>query len=222
MFLFIIDTNHYAGNFEREMAGYLTGHVADCGTGQKEADIFHEELGLSGLYDENHPFKNVMKQHNSHGNLTPAVVYETPGFFSNGVGGHYCKRDPQCEEQALKDRNAHWAKEAEKWELMVNSEEARKDRHLHLDFCRARYNEYIARTKEPLKEYPVYQSVAIFFETKLTEDQIKLLRNRIAKFPVYWATSGKGIFSHYNNPCIDVLGARIIEQKEVLVEELNW
>ncbi|KKK83825.1 hypothetical protein LCGC14_2789530, partial [marine sediment metagenome] len=31
--IFIIDTDSYAGNFEREMCAYITGRVGECGVG---------------------------------------------------------------------------------------------------------------------------------------------------------------------------------------------
>ncbi len=44
MFKLIIETNHYAGNFEREMTAYCTGHVGECGVGKEHAAIFREEV----------------------------------------------------------------------------------------------------------------------------------------------------------------------------------
>lgn len=33
--ILIINTNQYAGNFEREMCAYVTGQVGDCGVGEE-------------------------------------------------------------------------------------------------------------------------------------------------------------------------------------------
>lgn len=41
-FLFIINTDSYAGNFEREMCAYSTGIIGDCEVGDKQADDFIE------------------------------------------------------------------------------------------------------------------------------------------------------------------------------------
>jgi len=41
---FIIDTNEYAGNFEREMCAYCTGQIGDCGVGEEEAEKFEKIL----------------------------------------------------------------------------------------------------------------------------------------------------------------------------------
>lgn len=44
MFVLIIETNEYAGNFEREMCAYVTGQTGDCGVGKKEAIKVENEL----------------------------------------------------------------------------------------------------------------------------------------------------------------------------------
>lgn len=41
---FIIDTNSYAGNFEREMCAYLTGQVGDCGVGDEHIESLKEQF----------------------------------------------------------------------------------------------------------------------------------------------------------------------------------
>ena len=40
--IFVIRTNHYAGNFEREMCAYMTGQVGECGVGE---GIAEEQFG---------------------------------------------------------------------------------------------------------------------------------------------------------------------------------
>lgn len=45
MYQFIIDTDSYAGNFERELCGYCTGHWDGETHGGKQAAIFNEEVG---------------------------------------------------------------------------------------------------------------------------------------------------------------------------------
>lgn len=37
-FVFVIDTNEYAGNFEREMCAHITGQVGECGVGDEFVD----------------------------------------------------------------------------------------------------------------------------------------------------------------------------------------
>lgn len=44
----IIDTDSYAGNFERELCAYLTGHIGECGVGSKyvDDDVYNKFEGL--------------------------------------------------------------------------------------------------------------------------------------------------------------------------------
>lgn len=41
--IFLIDTDSYAGNFEREMTAYCTGAVGNCEVGQEFAEQFTKE-----------------------------------------------------------------------------------------------------------------------------------------------------------------------------------
>ncbi len=51
--IFLIKTDSYAGNFERDMCAYITGMVGECGVGAEEAQLFYQEMGLvEHLLDE--------------------------------------------------------------------------------------------------------------------------------------------------------------------------
>jgi hypothetical protein len=54
---FVINTNRYAGNFEREMCAYITGQVGECGVGSSLAGEFNAEEGAD-LADE---FERIIK-----------------------------------------------------------------------------------------------------------------------------------------------------------------
>lgn len=43
-YIFVIDTDGYAGNFHREMCAYVTGHVGESGAGDKEREIYINEV----------------------------------------------------------------------------------------------------------------------------------------------------------------------------------
>jgi hypothetical protein len=43
--MFIVQTDKYAGNFEREMCAYMTGQYGECEVGDREADEFTESEG---------------------------------------------------------------------------------------------------------------------------------------------------------------------------------
>ncbi len=50
--IFVIDTNQYAGNFERTMCAYCTGMIGDCEVGIDLAQEFYDDFGFSSG-DEN-------------------------------------------------------------------------------------------------------------------------------------------------------------------------
>jgi len=57
-FIFVIETDKYAGNFERQMCGYLTGKFGECGVGEEEAREFLEDRGLRA---EDSPFDDFVE-----------------------------------------------------------------------------------------------------------------------------------------------------------------
>jgi len=46
LYIFVIDTDYYAGNFERNLCAYATGYVGECGVGRQMAQQFYEDMGL--------------------------------------------------------------------------------------------------------------------------------------------------------------------------------
>jgi len=60
-----IKTNSYAGNFEREMTAYCTGHIGECEVGMKEKLLYNKECGkeiegVQRIPDENGCFRPVV------------------------------------------------------------------------------------------------------------------------------------------------------------------
>ncbi len=39
-YILVIDTDQYAGNFERELTAFVTGCIGECGVGQEQAEMF--------------------------------------------------------------------------------------------------------------------------------------------------------------------------------------
>ncbi len=82
-YLVIIDTEQYAGNFERELCAYCTGHVGECEVGDDEADIFEKEEPGCKL------FQNVTLEPDENGCHRPVKLYVTPGWWNDGLGSEY-------------------------------------------------------------------------------------------------------------------------------------
>jgi hypothetical protein len=45
-YIFVVDTEEYAGNFEREMCAYATGMTGECGVGYEGAKQYAEDMSL--------------------------------------------------------------------------------------------------------------------------------------------------------------------------------
>src|SRR5689334_7421600 len=79
----IFDTDHYAGNFEREMVAYISGQVGDCEVGSAQAALAEKEVGLAWFEE------NIVFHPDEHGCHRPADSEPTPGWWNDGKGGHF-------------------------------------------------------------------------------------------------------------------------------------
>lgn len=83
MYIFVIDTEDYAGNFEREMCAYMTGCIGQCGVGEEYAEVFRRETGLEeveGVIDT---------RQNDDDCFRPCLIMETPGWATLPNGTHF-------------------------------------------------------------------------------------------------------------------------------------
>ena len=84
-YVVIVDTEQYAGNFERDMVAFITGQVGECEVGQEQATTARTELAASTLawFDN-----NTMQLPDDHGCHRPANLAPTPGWYNDGNGNH--------------------------------------------------------------------------------------------------------------------------------------
>lgn len=84
-YVFVVDTNSYAGNFERELVAYMTGARGDCRVGKTEAKYYEEDMGELGVAltaklgqypDDNECYR-------------PATIWPTPNRYNDGDGNHF-------------------------------------------------------------------------------------------------------------------------------------
>lgn len=104
----VIDTNLYAGNFEREMCGYVTG-VWDGEThGGDQADVFHQEV-------DGNPFGEIVEQRpdDDHGWMSPQKLERTPPDFQhyNSVSIHFSEKPSEHLVNLIKSRAHKFALE---------------------------------------------------------------------------------------------------------------
>lgn len=152
-YVFIIDTEQYSGNFEREMCAYITGKVGECGVGGKRKAEYQLE--------ETEDFENVIQEADDRGCYRPCAIWPTPGWFNHGMGSVF----PDDFDPAL-------AKED-----YVN-----KVREYYSRYPDSLEKELKKAQEKPLQRYPAYLSVAIFFDKMPTQEQISIMKRRAAKF----------------------------------------
>ena len=68
-FAFVVDTKNYAGNFEREMTAFLTGHIGECEVG----DGMPKPQVSDGFFD------NVMDVADDNGTYRPTTCFPLSG-----------------------------------------------------------------------------------------------------------------------------------------------
>lgn len=181
-FLFVVDTDHYAGNFERQMCAYVTGMVGECGVGEEEEVIFEEEVDINPLLDE-HDYSIVMEMPTGDGLpcMRPCEIYPNPRWFNHGMGGHFRYDDPEAEEKALADWKRETIKNAKKG--IKNAKAWKWSKGALANEVERRQNEIQrAENKTQVNHYPAYMSVAIFLEERPSESQIEFLKKRSHKF----------------------------------------
>lgn len=219
-YLFVIDTNSYAGNFERQMTAYLTGQIGDCGVGKEYVRYFETEVG----HPDSH-FGNI-EQRSDEGCYRPCEIYPTPGYANNGLGGVYKIGDKEAEKESLRKYKEEEIKGATKniarieeikmkllaGERVLNWTPEACDRDIKGFQDRVE----AAKKKKKANRYPSYQSVAIFFNSKPTPKQIAIMKERAEKFGVIYLTLQHKELGNedlmYTAPPIKILGFRLIEE----------
>ncbi len=94
-FLFVIDTDRYSGNFEREMCAFVTGQIGECGVGEEMANAYE-----SAVEDGPDMDNLVAQEMDEHGCARPATIWPTPGWWNDGVGAHFRDGEgPECKEK---------------------------------------------------------------------------------------------------------------------------
>ena len=180
--IFIIDTDSYAGNFERDMCAYVTGVVGDCEVGDDFAALYLKEVPSKDKYSIFHDY--IEQRADEHGCCRPTECWPTEGWLSVGYN------------RAVKD--ADWnQEEADKaWQAANRSiYEGYLKNTMAVEVGKAGWTEKskaaaVARhkkdvervSKEKSPKSRPHNSVAIFFGEKPTAKMISLMKERAANF----------------------------------------
>ena len=192
-YLFVIDTDRYAGNFEREMCAYVTGQIGECEVGKENAELAKQEIPdvvakLEELID------SIPDEHGYH---RPVSIFPTPGWFNHGRGGHF--RDGQ-EEEALIDykqeTEKHYKKAPENYVEHLR-EKIREESQQKIDEANA---------LTVVSKFPAYMSVAIYFHTIPDKDLIEVMKERARNIAI------KGVGLKGFESQVGIEGFRFLEQ----------
>lgn len=77
----VIDTENYAGDFERDLCAYVTGQATADGYCREIVEAFGGDISHLGWWAENIAYETDEE----HGEV-PVSVVATPGWFTNGEG----------------------------------------------------------------------------------------------------------------------------------------
>lgn len=189
LFIVVIHTNSYSGNFEREMAGYVAGIWDGETHGGNQARIFDDETDgeYQGLTDK----AGMVPRENGHGGV-PVSIWPTPGRLNNGAGFHYNAVDGDEDEalrRAVESMKAFQAPSIARAQARLDNEDFEdesKPGAWTKEACERTIRHALESIKriesQPLGRYPAYESVAIFFDQEPTPDELDLMWERAKKF----------------------------------------
>lgn len=113
--IFIIDTDQYAGNFEREMCAYCTGMIGQCEVGDDMAALFEEDLGLEAdKVHEDNPFMDYVDLWvmDDHGCGRPASIWrDARGAEYNSVAIFFQQEPTEELIKIMKERAQKFTKD---------------------------------------------------------------------------------------------------------------
>ncbi len=157
-YIFVVDCDRYSGNYERDMTAFMTGRYGECEVGDRSAVLFIEQTGID---PETFDIINVADDSGCH---RPCSIFPTPGYFNNGLGGHFL------------DGQEKQAKEHHRAICLGNVENSRSDNDREW---------YQQKADKPLVKHPAYQSVAIFISREPTKEEVELFKKRAHAYLVH-------------------------------------
>ena len=218
---FVIDTEDYAGNFERELCAYCTGQIGDCEAGDEEAEIFRNEEGKSIQ-----KFADIIEQvPDEHGCARPCEIFPTPGWFNGGMGGHFKEETSEkvAKEHFLKETIAYYEPHIKRTQMykdtILKGGKAAEDLikcKWTVEGCDKEIEEFKkeieeARKKKDCNKYEAFLSVAIHFSQKPGKELIEIMKRRAKVFASNFKEFG-GIQGNGKAKPIKITGFRLVSQ----------
>lgn len=214
----VIDTDQYAGNFERQMCAYLTGQSGDCGAGREIALVAQDEIEHVDWWK-----RHIVQVPNEHGTKRPVAIHPTPGYFNNGMGGHYVDA-PEEYGRAQEERIAALIKtqapQRDRAQERLDTGTFEEERpgawtkeacERHIAHCETTIQRAI---DQGLQRHPAFLSVAIFVRAFPPQEVLGEMRERLGVFAARLATSAGYGAEHGER--ITVSEVRLLEPKSAV------
>ena len=181
-YVLCLDTDKYAGNFERQTVAYATGQVGECGVGVEQSELFEAEVRAHEQIEELQEKVFSMSDDDSRCNR-PASIQATPGWVNDGLGSQYRQSNdtPPTPEQIEKYRASHRAS------MIHYLESARKSTETGYggwtkEGLEREEKRFKAIDDEIPKWWPAYSTVGIFLREPLSEPTLKLVVSRAKEY----------------------------------------
>ncbi|MEE8383039.1 MAG: hypothetical protein V3R78_14315 [Thermodesulfobacteriota bacterium] len=178
MYLVVVDTDKYSGNFEREMSAYITGVVGECEVGLEEKNTARKELGEETIYWFVHNISQMPDEHNV---SRPCAIRPTPGWFNDGVGNHW---QDGADPNEVRRKKIKWSIkyytpliERAKKNIADGKHAWRRDLKGYGDRLEA-----VKSGGSDSMNFQAYQSVAIFFNSLPPDNIMEVIIKRAEKF----------------------------------------
>lgn len=187
IYILVIDTDSYAGNFERPLAGYTTGvwdHERKHGDVEAEDALKFNPAIVAQLAQKSRSVK-----HEEYGEVTN-TIRATPGRANNGMGWHYDVDDLEAEALARQKsidsmREYHAAQIARCEKRLADADfEPEKPRAWSKEACERTLESAhasIARAGQ-FVGWPAFESVAMFFSEPLSAEEMDFVKQRAYKY----------------------------------------
>lgn len=206
-YAFIVDTDAYSGNFERQMCAYITGLCGECGQGREIAEKAYKALGKTAEWFE----ANVISKTDDHGCFRPVAMHPTPNFYNDGMGGAY---DDSMDKDFVYKR---YVKAVEDYRLPLIAEAEKK-----IAAGEKGWKPTLLAEKEIIEaskkngpgKCPSYQSIIVYLTKPPPQNIRKIIIKRANEFANDPGKCGEKWAGKFK-----ILDIRFIKEKTVVTEE---